>query len=134
MKLKVNNYIYRNPKLDNLKILCLSDIHGDIRNINLVLNYLKKEKVDYIFLIGDIVHKISEDNTLFIEKVKELANYAKTYAVLGNHDNLNNKDLISLKEIANNKYISSLKNTNNFYLSTTLYEKYQLILILILIL
>ena len=124
MKLKVNHYTYKNPILDNFTILNLSDVHGEIKYLDLVLNYLKNNKVDMILSPGDIIDRIDNDNHLFVEKFKELTKYAKTYVVLGNHDNLLTTDkMIPLEEIDNNINIKELKNTKDLYYSTSSYEK-----------
>lgn len=124
MKLKVNNYIYKNPILDNFTILNLSDIHGNINNLNLVLSYLKNNKVDLIIIPGDIIDKLKDDNQEFINKLKELANYSKVYIALGNHDLAIKRDTyMTLNNISNNKYMKELINTDNIYLSTSSYEK-----------
>ena len=127
MKLKINNYTYKNPKLDNYTILNFSDTHGDVVNIELILNFLKKKKVDLILVPGDIFDRIDIDNKEFVNRFKKLAQYAKTYIVLGNHDNLlKTNKMLALEGIEYNKYIKELNDTKNIFFCVSQYEKIEL--------
>ena len=127
MKLKVNSYIYKNPKLDNFTILNFSDTHSDVTNLNLIIEYLKKKKVDLILVPGDVLDRIDIDNSEFIKKFKELPKYAKTYIVIGNHDSLlTNNKMLSIDSLDYNNYIRQLKDTKNIFLSTDSYKKIEL--------
>ena len=88
MKIKVNNYLLKNPKIKkNKTIINISDIHGNIKHINGIIEVIKKIKVDYILMPGDIIDALNQNNQdIFLDKIKELAKYAKVYIALGNHD------------------------------------------------
>ena len=128
MKIKINNYTYKNPIVDNLTILNMSDTHGDIKHINLVLKYLENNKVDLILLPGDIYDRLNDKyNKEFLNKVKELTKYAKVYSVIGNHDVIvNNHTYIPLDKLDEYDDIKELKNIKDFYISTNPYNKIEL--------
>ena len=128
MKLKVNHYEYKNPIIDNLTILNMSDTDGNIKHLNLILKQLKNNKVDLILLPGDILdHLDDKNNKAFISKLKELTKYAKVYSVIGNHDIIVDiHTYIPLDKINTYNDIKELKEIDNLFLSTSSYNKIEL--------
>ncbi len=119
---------------DNIRIAHISDIHIRMKErhdeyktaFSNLCEMLKRDKVDRIFLGGDIVHsKISLSPELvhltrfFFE---ELANIAPVDLIAGNHDmNVSNLDRMD----ALTPIVNSVKNTKfplNYYRDSGLYE------------
>lgn len=76
-------------KLDQLKIVHLSDIHfprSRIEPASLIAE-TKKADPDLIFLTGDLIDRTADvDHTPLADLVAELSNIAPTYSVSGNHE------------------------------------------------
>lgn len=130
-KIKVNEYILKNPKIkDNKTILCMSDIHGNIEALEDILKLIKDFKFDYILIPGDTVDTLTQNRQEeFLDKVIELSKYAKTYLALGNHDILlkrANKNMIEEKDYDKYLFFNKLKNINNLKLFTNDYESIKL--------
>lgn len=69
------------------KIAVISDIHDNVPNLQKALDYITKEKINYIICAGDCQ---SMEVWEILEKIPQ-----KTYAVLGNNDqHLLNEELI----------------------------------------
>ncbi|OYV02630.1 hypothetical protein CGW93_04555 [candidate division bacterium WOR-3 4484_18] len=64
-----------------MKLAILSDIHGNWEAFSAVLEFLDKEKVDKIIILGDIVGYGADPN-LCVKKAKEVAEVN----LIGNHD------------------------------------------------
>ena len=86
--------IHRNYK-SNIKIVVISDIHFSYRitnkKINKILEHIKKEKPDYIFVAGDIVDSLDmiikdEEKNRLMNFLERLSSITKTIMILGNHD------------------------------------------------
>lgn len=60
------------------KIAVVSDIHDNLANLQKVLDYIKKEKIEYLICLGDCQ---TMDTWIMLENAPQ-----KTYAVLGNND------------------------------------------------
>ena len=64
-------------------ILVLSDIHGDIDTLNLIL---EKENYDYVFFLGDAIdYYWKEENKEVIDKLSNISKIL--FSVKGNCDN-----------------------------------------------
>ena len=117
-KIKVNNYVLRNPKIKHNKtILCLSDTHGNINNIKDILEVIKQIKVDYILVAGDIIDYLEQERQdEFFDELVKLSNYAKTYITIGNHElyrTIKKGVLIDLDEIKKSNMKDKLSNVPN---------------------
>ena len=121
MKIRINKYKLKNFKVKESKIILnLSDIHGNIKALDNIIKFVKKSKIDYILIPGDIVDSLNQNmQKEFIEKVKQLAKYSKVYASIGNHDvALLKKGLIQEKEYNNYTLFKELNNTLDIKLFT----------------
>lgn len=124
MRIKVNNYLLKNPKISSKKIILnISDIHGNIDHINGILKYLEKTKVDYILIDGDITDYLTQSNSKeFLNKIKMLTKYATVYSCIGNHDISTLKNImVDLKKCMKYDFFEELKDYKNLYL---LYDKF----------
>ena len=130
-KIKVNEYILKNPKIKaNKTILCMSDIHGNIKALENILELIKDFKFDYILIPGDTVDTLTQDKQEeFLDKVIELSKYAKTYIALGNHDILlkrANKSMIEKEEYDKYLFFNKLKSIDNLKLFINDYDSIKL--------
>ena len=118
MKIKVNKYILKNPKIkENKVILNLSDIHSNLKALNAIIKLLDKIKIDYILIPGDIVDILNLDNEKeFLDGIIKLSNYAKTYITIGNHDKYISKRKMCDMDIFKNSYFyNTLKDKPNIF-------------------
>jgi Icc-related predicted phosphoesterase len=72
-----------------MKILCVSDIHGDLDGVVEVRNYLIQKSIKTVFLLGDYTagFKDLNRNTVDVEyTINILGGNAKVYALPGNCD------------------------------------------------
>lgn len=78
-----------------MRVLILSDIHGDHENINLII---KKEKFDKLIILGDLFNYGFCSNDLKNNEIIKLLqkNKDKLILIRGNCDNYINFDLINL--------------------------------------
>ncbi len=85
-------------------ILVLSDIHGDIDTLNLIL---EKENYDYVFFLGDAIdYYWKEENKEVIDKLSNISKIL--FSVKGNCDNFHtpyNNPLIQRITIDNINYV-----------------------------
>ena len=82
------------------KIAIISDIHGNLEALKIVLNDIKKRKIKNIYCLGDIVGKGTHQE----ECVKLIMNNCQV-AILGNNDNFFSKTWdIELSEIDKKRY------------------------------
>ena len=135
--------IHRNYK-SNIKIVVISDIHFSYiitnKKINKILEHIKNEKPDYIFVAGDIVDSLDmiikeEEKNRLINFIKDIANITKTIMILGNHDiyrSVKNKNLVEHENYYND--LANIKNAtllrDNYYedkniLVYGLFQKYE---------
>ena len=93
-------------------ILVLSDIHGDIDTLNLIL---EKENYDYVFFLGDAIdYYWKEENKEVIDKLSNISKIL--FSVKGNCDNFHtsyNNPLIQRITIDNIK----VEKKNIFFIS-----------------
>lgn len=100
------------------KILLIGDPHFKVNNkketdkfINETYNYLEKNKVDSIIILGDTLHTHEKINIKpfcrAIDFITKLSKYAIIYVLIGNHDRENNKVFLTnehpFKGLENNK-------------------------------
>ena len=112
----VTTYQYRNKKLpkafNQSVIIFLTDLHnysyGD-KNTKL-LETIRKQKPDYIFIGGDMIVKGSGfDGTVALQLIKELAKEFPVYYAFGNHE-LRISTLEETKDTTYVEYINLLKS------------------------
>lgn len=80
--------IVRPSLLDPCRIICVSDIHGSLEHFRKLLdkcNYAPE--TDYLFILGDIVEKGTE-NLETLQYVRELCKNPKTLFIKGNNDTM----------------------------------------------
>ena len=109
-----------------MKVLLTSDLHVGLRNkneikfidfsidyINYIENYCIKNKIDYIFFLGDLLEKSSnvrhEYFTPLFRKLEEINKKIKLFYILGNHD-IYTKENDSLVEVFPGKIIKFQEN------------------------
>lgn len=114
--MKAINKIYNLNTNLNKKIVLISDIHysdkKDIKRLNVVLEKLRKIKIDYICIPGDLIDKSNiEDEKYIIDWLKELSQLSKVIISIGNHEFYINKheSVFGLNKDFLNK-ISKIKN------------------------
>jgi len=70
-----------------MKILVTGDLHNDFSLVDKIVKKVREEKVDYLFILGDI----SEFGELKIDLIKKILRYVdpkKVFIVPGNHDSI----------------------------------------------
>ena len=58
-----------------MRIAILSDIHGNLIALNKVLNYINKNKISTIVILGDIITDFSGNTNKILDKIKDYTNY-----------------------------------------------------------
>jgi putative phosphoesterase len=58
-----------------MRIAILSDIHGNLIALNKVLNYINKNKISSIIILGDIIMDFSDNTNKILDKIKKYTNY-----------------------------------------------------------
>ncbi|MBN2385064.1 metallophosphoesterase family protein [bacterium] len=99
-----------------MKIVILSDIHGNLEALNSILHFLDHEKIDQIICLGDIVGYGANPNECI-----ELIRTTCDLALIGNHDHaaLGHLDISYFNPYAKKSVIwtgSVLKDDNRQYL------------------
>ena len=73
---------------------------------------LKKEKPDIIVIAGDVLHTHERLHTIVLNKAYELIenmrNISKTFVLVGNHDLINNQQILT-----NNHWMNGMKGWDN---------------------
>lgn len=118
MSIKINNYNLSVNKMDNLKIILLSDIHfynkKDVSKLDRILNTIKNLKIDYICIPGDLIDEVTvKDIKYFYDFLSKLGNISKVIISLGNHDISIRKNNSFYKD---NDIINKIKSINNVIL------------------
>lgn len=124
MFFKVTKYItYNNNLKNNINIIHLSDIHyvnkRDIKLLNKIYDKLKKYKINYICITGDMIDSnetLDKDINKDILKnwLIKLSTLSPVLISLGNHDmyiNLHNKPVYSFNKI----FWDSINKLDNIY-------------------
>lgn len=88
MKVRVNEYKVKNEVIKKpFKIICLSDIHSNVRYLSYIDDKIKKEKPDAIILAGDTFDDGNHpDNQRTYEYLVNLSNKYLVFFCLGNHE------------------------------------------------
>lgn len=106
--ISVTRYLYQNPEIKaNFKIVHLTDLHNyqyGAENRRLI-NKVKNEFPDVIFLTGDMLNADEERTDILTNLIQQLVKIAPVYASLGNHEIeymqlSGNRDLIAQMEEA----------------------------------
>ncbi|MBR6337542.1 MAG: metallophosphoesterase [Ruminococcus sp.] len=89
--LEVENFEYKSKSLpkgfDGVKIVSVTDYHnhgGDYENE--LIDTIKEQKPDYIFLVGDIIDRNRNDISKAAGFMKKCAEIAPCYLAYGNHE------------------------------------------------
>lgn len=89
--INVKEYDYSESDSPAVKILFISDLHGRMygKNNSHLIEKISEQEPDIICLGGDFIDEdnTEEDNTEFLELLKNLIEIAPTYYSYGNHDN-----------------------------------------------
>lgn len=87
--ISVTRYRYQNPEIkQSFKIVDLTDLHNyeyGAENRRLI-NKVKNESPDVIFLTGDMLNADEEQPDILMNLIQQLVKIAPVYASLGNHE------------------------------------------------
>ncbi len=117
-KISKTNYYFETNGISKT-IALLTDIHyykkKDINKLNKVLESLKKDKFDFICIVGDFIDVGNvKDMDYFIDWLKKLANICKVVMSMGGHDIVRDK---GVKEYYYNKELyDKIYSIENLYL------------------
>lgn len=97
MKAIINRYLLSSPKIKkDYKFVCLSDIHSNIMNLELIRNLIIQEKPECIILAGDTFDNPKhKDNQAVADFINQLAKQYLVIFARGNHEEIlenGNKD------------------------------------------
>ncbi len=115
--MKIQNKTYNIKSNINKKIVLISDIHysskKDIKNLNIVLDRIKKINPDYICIPGDTIDKSEiKDSVQFINWLKKLTKISKVIVSIGNHEFYITKNKFGL----NRDFLRKISYIDNLYL------------------
>lgn len=91
-KLETTEYTIENPDLpksfDGYKIVHLSDLHNAEfgKNNKNLINVIKEEKPDAVFVTGDTIDGFYTNTTIPIDLFKEVLKICDVYFIVGNHE------------------------------------------------
>ena len=91
-KLETTEYTIENPDLpksfDGYKIVHLSDLHNAEfgKNNKNLINVIKEEKPDAVFVTGDTIDGFYTNTTIPINLFKEVLKICDVYFIVGNHE------------------------------------------------
>ena len=89
-KVRITRYTHSDKEIpsvfDGCKIMMISDLHNADFSED-IIEHIKKEKPDYIFVAGDIVDSLDmivkeEEKNRLINFIKDVANITKTIMIL----------------------------------------------------
>lgn len=104
--ISVTKYEYKNPRITgNFKVVHLTDLHNyqfGTKNHRLV-EKVRKENPDLIFLTGDMLNENETRMNIYIELVEQLVEIAPVYVSLGNHE------IEYMNRAGNNNLISEIE-------------------------
>lgn len=73
---------------DSCRIICVSDIHGNLKHFKMLLEKCCYNKdSDYLFILGDILEK-GKDNLATLRFVKDLCQNERVICIKGNNDTM----------------------------------------------
>jgi putative phosphoesterase len=86
-----------------MRIAVLSDIHGNLIALNKVLNFINKNKISTIIILGDIITDFPENTNKILDKIKKYTNYIikgnrEEYIINFNQKLNNYKQLLPISE------------------------------------
>lgn len=94
-----------------MKLAIISDIHGNLPALERCLSILKKEKIDYFFVLGDVVNYGPWGN----ECVDLIESIPNTYKIIGNHENyFLNKKIKTNNDLVKNFFNITFSNFDRF--------------------
>lgn len=79
-----------------MRILVTGDLHNDLVLVDKIVEKMKEEKIDYLFILGDI----SDFGELKIDVIRKIIKYIdpkKVFIVPGNHDSIDTLNLLKEK-------------------------------------
>ena len=85
----INHYEYEASEIESeVKIIVLSDLHEHEfgRNSENLIQKIKEQTPDIIFMLGDFVNEDSEDADITCQLINNLIDVAPTYFAWGNHE------------------------------------------------
>lgn len=85
------------------KVALISDIHGDVDNLEKTLNIIKNDDIEVVFILGDITNYGDLDS---LEKVNNILKNSEIryYALSGDHDIAQTSDLSNFLKVFGNEY------------------------------
>ena len=103
------------------KIICVGDIHIKLDNTHLIdsieeqlTTFINKYDVDYVILLGDILHYHEKLHTQSLNKackfIENLSQLTKVICIVGNHDYIQNGEFCST-----NHWLNPLKKWKNVF-------------------
>lgn len=117
--MKIVNVNYDLKGSIDTDIVLISDIHyyskKDLKQLNKVLDNIKKIKPKFICIPGDLIDEAKiKDEICFINWLNKLSNISRVLITLGNHEFYinKNKGIFGLNE----KFLNEIRKINNLYL------------------
>lgn len=106
----------------SVECLVIGDPHFQTTNlievdifIDKILEILESQIIDFIVVLGDVLHTHEKVHTTALNKayefVEKISKYAKTYILVGNHDYENNQQFLTT-----NHWMNGMKKWNNVYI------------------
>lgn len=120
--ISVTRYRYQNPEIkQSFKIVDLTDLHNyeyGAENRRLI-NKVKNESPDVIFLTGDMLNADEEQTDILMNLIQQLVKIAPVYASLGNHEIeymqfFGNRNLIAQMEDPEQPFMEEFQDTDRF--------------------
>lgn len=127
-KIRINLYYLEDPKLTTEKtLISISDIHGNIKVLKRIKEFIDSTKVDYVCIPGDTMDHVEDQHKeKLIQELKDISRITKTIISTGNHElfRLDEKG----REVTTHDYsfFDELKNTTDCIILTKQVESYQM--------